>query len=178
MCNFSPVSYDSYQVGVPFKGKYKEILNSDSGKYGGKGVVNVRAKSCADTECDNREYSLKLKLPAYGVAVFICTPEKKTVQRKTSKAPKHTKEDKKIVKTASGKSRTTKRSNAKIPKSRSKASVPKIPERNMKQKADMRSAEKTAEKTVTSAVKRVRETAAETTSAVKDAVKKVTSRKK
>ena len=178
VCNFSPVSYDSYQVGVPFKGKYKEILNSDNGKYGGKGVVNARAKSCTDAECDNREYSLKLKLPAYGVAVFTCTPEKKTVQRKTSKAPKHTKEDKKLVKTASGKSRTTKRSNVKTPESRSKTSVSKTSERNLKQKADMRSAEKTAEKTVTSAVKRVRETAAGTTSAVKDAVKKVTSRKK
>ena len=77
ICNFSPVSYDSYQVGVPFAGKYKEIFNSDNGKYGGLGVVNTRAKNAVHAECDNRENSLKMKLPAYGVTVFSCTPEKK-----------------------------------------------------------------------------------------------------
>ena len=75
--NFSPVSDDSYQVGVPFAGKYKEIFNSDNGKYGGLGVVNTRAKNAVHAECDNRENSLKMKLPAYGVTVFSCTPEKK-----------------------------------------------------------------------------------------------------
>ena len=77
VCNFSPVSYDSYQVGVPFAGKYKEIFNSDNGKYGGLGVVNTRSKNAVHAECDNRENSLKMKLPAYGVTVFSCTPEKK-----------------------------------------------------------------------------------------------------
>lgn len=55
VCNFSPVSYDSYQVGVPFAGKYKEIFNSDNGKYGGLGVVNTRAKNAVRAECDNRK---------------------------------------------------------------------------------------------------------------------------
>lgn len=85
VCNFSPVSYDSYQVGVPFEGKFKEVLNSDSGKYGGQGVVNARAKSAVQAECDNREFSLKLKLPAYGVVVFGCTPEKRTVKAASGK---------------------------------------------------------------------------------------------
>ena len=79
VCNFSPVSYESYQVGVPFEGKYKEILNSDADKYGGQGVVNARAKAAVHAECDNREYSLKLKLPAYGVTIFTCTPAKKAI---------------------------------------------------------------------------------------------------
>ena len=41
------------------------------------GVVNTRAKNAVHAECDNRENSLKMKLPAYGVTVFSCTPEKK-----------------------------------------------------------------------------------------------------
>ena len=85
VCNFSPVSYDSYQVGVPFAGKYKEVFNSDSGKYGGQGAVNARAKAAVHVECDNREFSLKQKLPAYGVAVFSCMPEKKSVKKETVK---------------------------------------------------------------------------------------------
>ena len=150
VCNFSPVSYDGYQVGVPFKGKYKEILNSDSGKYGGQSVVNVRVKASIDKECDNREFSLKLKLPAYGVTVFTCTPEKRASQKKTAKVSK-------IMKTADGKSRTaTKKTTVKKSKDTSKA----------------------VEKTVNSAVEKVKETAVETTSAVRGAVKKVTTRKK
>ena len=85
VCNFSPVSYDSYRVGVPFAGKYKEIFNSDSEKFGGQGVVNARAKAAVHMECDNREFSLKLKLPAYGVAVFGCTPEKGDVKKNSVK---------------------------------------------------------------------------------------------
>ena len=85
VCDFSPVSYDSYRVGVPFAGKYKEIFNSDSEKFGGQGVVNARAKAAVHMECDNREFSLKLKLPAYGVAVFGCTPEKGNVKKNSVK---------------------------------------------------------------------------------------------
>ena len=46
---------------MPFAGKYKEVFNSDSGKYGGQSVVNARAKAAVHVECDNREFSLKLK---------------------------------------------------------------------------------------------------------------------
>ena len=45
-------------------------------------MVNARAKAAIHMECDNREFSLKLKLPAYGVAVFGCTPEKGDVKKK------------------------------------------------------------------------------------------------
>ena len=75
VCNFTPVSYDAFRIGVPFAGKYKEIFNSDDKKYGGNGVVNTRVKAAKKAECDEREYSITLKLPALGVAVFTCTPE-------------------------------------------------------------------------------------------------------
>ena len=60
VCNFSPVSYDSYQVGVPFAGKYKEIFNSDNGKYGGLGVVNTRAKNAVHAECEESKDQQKI----------------------------------------------------------------------------------------------------------------------
>ena len=106
VCNFSPVSYDSYRVGVPFAGKYKEIFNSDSEKFGGQGVVNARAKAAIHMECDNREFSLKLKLPAYGVAVFGCTPEKGDVKKSSVK--------KGNVKKTAGKSRGKRMDKAKM----------------------------------------------------------------
>lgn len=106
VCNFSPVSYDSYRVGVPFAGKYKEIFNSDSEKFGGQGVVNAQAKAAIHMECDNREFSLKLKLPAYGVAVFGCTPEKVDVKKSSVK--------KGNVKKTAGKSRGKRMDKAKM----------------------------------------------------------------
>ena len=76
VCNFAAVPYENYQMGVPFYGKYKEIFNSDRKEYGGQGIVNVRAKTCKQADCDEREYSVTFKIPALGVAVFSCTGQK------------------------------------------------------------------------------------------------------
>lgn len=87
VCSFSETSFENYQVGVPFYGKYKEIFNSDQEKYGGAGKVNPRAKTCRQAECDEREYSLKLRLPAFGISVFSCTPDKKPLKKPADKKP-------------------------------------------------------------------------------------------
>ena len=63
-------------MGVPFAGKYKEIFNSDAAEFGGEGVVNSRVKTAKAEECDEREHSIKVKLPALGVSIFSCTPGK------------------------------------------------------------------------------------------------------
>jgi 1,4-alpha-glucan branching enzyme len=39
--NFSPNVYYNYRVRVPFAGKWREVLNSDSAHYGGGNVGNV-----------------------------------------------------------------------------------------------------------------------------------------
>lgn len=77
LCNFAAVPYEKYQVGVPFAGKYKEIFNSDSKQYGGEGVVNPRIKTAKAAECDERAYSIQVKLPALGVSVYKYTALKK-----------------------------------------------------------------------------------------------------
>ena len=45
VCNFVPVAHEKFQLGVPFAGKYKEILNSDDVRFGGSGMVNPRVKT-------------------------------------------------------------------------------------------------------------------------------------
>lgn len=42
ICNFTPKTVEGYDVGVPYEGYYKEILNSDDEKYGGSGVINKK----------------------------------------------------------------------------------------------------------------------------------------
>ena len=95
VCNFAAIPYENYNVGVPFAGKYKEIFNSDDKKYGGNGVVNTRVKAAKKAECDEREYSITLKLPALGVAVFTCTPE----ETEKKPAAEHSQIKKSITKT-------------------------------------------------------------------------------
>lgn len=72
VCNFSNVDYDNYKIGVPFSGKYKEIFSSDDLRFGGKGFRNIRVKPSKKDECDGREYSIRVKVPALSVSMFTC----------------------------------------------------------------------------------------------------------
>ncbi len=74
ICNFAPVEHEKFQVGVPFYGKFKEILNSDGEVYGGSGKGNPRAKTCKQEEWDDRDNSLVIDLPPMCTLVFSCTP--------------------------------------------------------------------------------------------------------
>lgn len=85
VCNFAPVSYENYQVGVPFYGKYKEIFNSDLKKYGGQGAGNPRTRISKKEEWDERPYSIKIKIPALGILVFSVSPEKEPQKKTTVK---------------------------------------------------------------------------------------------
>ena len=40
VCNFTPVVREDYRIGVPRGGYYREILNTDSQRYGGSNVGN------------------------------------------------------------------------------------------------------------------------------------------
>lgn len=74
VCNFVPVVRTNYKIGVPFRGKYKEIFNSDQIKYGGEGNVNPRLKQSKAEECDGRDDSIRITVPPLGISIFKCTP--------------------------------------------------------------------------------------------------------
>ena len=71
VCNFTPVAYDDYRVGVLNQRKHKLILNSEDAKYGGTDTKRQVSYTPKRQECDGREYSIGYPLPAYGVAVFV-----------------------------------------------------------------------------------------------------------
>ena len=73
ICNFTPVVRKDYKVGVPFKGKYKEIFNSDAVAYGGAGNVNPRLKQSKLSECDGKDESIRITVPPLGISIFSCT---------------------------------------------------------------------------------------------------------
>jgi len=88
VCNFDTLSHTGYKIGVPFTGKYKEIFNSDALTYGGSGAVNPRLKQSKKSECDGRDNSIQITVPALGVAVFTCTKLKKAQSSKKAELPK------------------------------------------------------------------------------------------
>ena len=91
ICNFSDVTYEEELVGVPYAGKYKEILNSDAKEYGGSGVVNPRVKIAKKEETDDRPYTIKVKVAPLSVSIYSFTKTAaKTSTNKTAKTSKKT----------------------------------------------------------------------------------------
>lgn len=91
VCNFSNVEYDNFRVGVSYPGKYKEIFNSDAEAYGGSGAVNPRVKMTSQIECDERAYSVKLKIAPLAVEVYRYISTDQTLSdNKAAKAAKKT----------------------------------------------------------------------------------------
>ena len=70
LCNFTDESFSQYKAGVPFAGKYKEILNTDDVKYGGTGKINPRAKSAKPVPADERDYSLRMRIAPRSAAII------------------------------------------------------------------------------------------------------------
>ncbi len=78
-CNFTPVVREHYAFGVPLKGQWKEILNSDDKKYGGKGIGNPKPLETRDEAMHNREFSIEMTLPPLSTVVLqYLEPTKKS----------------------------------------------------------------------------------------------------
>ena len=70
VCNFTPQPHSHYRIGVPEKGYYKELFNSDARDFGGSNMGNLGGKWSDDWAFHNRPFSLDLTLPPLGVIVL------------------------------------------------------------------------------------------------------------
>lgn len=70
VCNFTPEVRYHYRVGVPYRGKWKEIFNSDSKKYGGSDVLNQGMLMTSPVKFHGRDYSVSLTLPPLAISVL------------------------------------------------------------------------------------------------------------
>ncbi len=73
VANFAGVAQE-IRTGVPFDGKFKEILNTDDKKYGGSGVVNRRAIAAEDIAWDEKEVSVKVKMAPLSLSILRYEP--------------------------------------------------------------------------------------------------------
>jgi 1,4-alpha-glucan branching enzyme len=70
VANYTPQVLRNYRIGVPFKGQYKEILNSDHSDYGGSGYLQQSVLVTSPISKHGRLYSLSLKLPSLGLILL------------------------------------------------------------------------------------------------------------
>ena len=73
VANFAGVAQE-IRTGVPFDGKYKEILNTDEKIYGGTGVVNKKALAAQDIEWDEQAVSISVKLAPLSLSILRFEP--------------------------------------------------------------------------------------------------------
>jgi 1,4-alpha-glucan branching enzyme len=69
-CNFTPVPREKYRFGVPQKGFYQEIFNTDAEMFGGSNMGNGGLVSSVETPSHNRPHSIEVTLPPLAVLVF------------------------------------------------------------------------------------------------------------
>ncbi|MCM1251308.1 MAG: 1,4-alpha-glucan branching protein GlgB [Clostridium sp.] len=69
--NLTPIKRENFKVGVPKRGKYKLLLNSDEKRFGGFGN-EIPAELTAKKEvCDFKEYAITFDLPPLTAAIFV-----------------------------------------------------------------------------------------------------------
>jgi 1,4-alpha-glucan branching enzyme len=70
VCNFTPVPRSNFLVGVPSRGVWREIINSDAREYGGSGWGNFGGAESAPVGAHDRAESVNLNLPPLAVLVL------------------------------------------------------------------------------------------------------------
>ncbi len=119
VCNFVPVEREDYKIGVPYKGKYKQVFSSDDKAFGGTGLDNGTLKT-EDLGMHGYEQCISLKIPALSVMFFEKLPD--TPKKKKTESSGEKKETKKKSET---KKSTAKKSDAKKKSSKSTAKTEK-----------------------------------------------------
>ena len=70
ICNFTPVVYYDFGVGVNEKGIYKEVFNSDNLAYGGSDQIMKEEFKSINESWNEKPYKVLLKVPPMAVLVI------------------------------------------------------------------------------------------------------------
>ena len=88
VANFANLEQE-FTIGVPYEGKYKEVLNTDAKCYGGLGRVNGQAIFVEEEETDAKPYSFKMTSAPLSVSIFSYVPytakEKQMIAKKKAR---------------------------------------------------------------------------------------------
>lgn len=85
VANFANVR-QQFRVGVPYEGKYTELMNSDAACYGGGGEVNTEICHTINTEWDGKPYAIDMVSAPLSISIFSYCPytreEKAQIRKK------------------------------------------------------------------------------------------------
>jgi 1,4-alpha-glucan branching enzyme len=68
--NFTPIPRRSYRMGVPEKGYYRELINSDAALYGGSNIGNDGGVEAQATPWHQYQHSVEIQLPPLGMLIL------------------------------------------------------------------------------------------------------------
>jgi 1,4-alpha-glucan branching enzyme len=71
--NLTPVPRFRYRVGLPKRGKWREVINSDAAVYGGSNVGNLGGVIAKEQTCHGQPYSAEFTLPP--LSIIALKPE-------------------------------------------------------------------------------------------------------
>ena len=86
VCNFSPVHRPGYRLGVPYRGTYQCVFNSDDERFGGSGLGDKEPLSSEDIPMHGQDQSLVIDIPPMSGVIYRCTRKKPALKKKTAKA--------------------------------------------------------------------------------------------
>jgi 1,4-alpha-glucan branching enzyme len=69
--NLSPVVRGPYRVGLPRAGKWKELLNTDAGQYGGSNVGNMGSVEAEPIPWHGQPFSAEITMPPLGALWLV-----------------------------------------------------------------------------------------------------------
>jgi 1,4-alpha-glucan branching enzyme len=72
--NFTPVHRERFRLAVPWPGRWRVLLNSDAGVYGGSGVLVPPVLESQPGQLHGREQFVELTLP--GLSILVLKPER------------------------------------------------------------------------------------------------------
>ena len=75
LLNLTPVPRHDYRAGAPLPGRYRLLLSSDDGRYGGGGFGLVEAVHTEDEPWQGQPASFRIGLPPLGGVVLALEPE-------------------------------------------------------------------------------------------------------
>jgi 1,4-alpha-glucan branching enzyme len=71
ICNFTPVPRPGYRLGLPYPGRWREILNTDGAAYGGSNSGNAGAVVADGRGCHGQPHSASVMLPPLATLWFV-----------------------------------------------------------------------------------------------------------
>lgn len=97
VANFANAKQE-FTVGVPYEGKYREILNTDARIYGGSDCVNSKELKALEEEWDGKPYAIEMVSAPLSISIFSYTPytpeEKAQIEKEKAEAIRKAREEK------------------------------------------------------------------------------------